>query len=140
MPSSAPEFARSRANRPAPAPADLPPPPRTPRIPFTCAPLSCASPLPSPAPFPSAPLLIPSRRQPQIILLRDGTDESQGKAQLISNINACQAVAEAVRTTLGPRGMDKLIHDGQKVRARGGLRATTAGGRGACDKPASPPS
>ena len=53
--------------------------------------------------------------QPQIILLRDGTDESQGKAQLISNINACQAVAEAVRTTLGPRGMDKLIHDGQKV-------------------------
>ncbi len=55
--------------------------------------------------------------QPQIILLRDGTDESQGKAQLISNINACQAVAEAVRTTLGPRGMDKLIHDGQKVRA-----------------------
>ena len=36
----------------------------------------------------------------------------QGKAQLISNINACQAVAEAVRTTLGPRGMDKLISDG----------------------------
>ena len=46
-----------------------------------------------------------------------GTDESQGKAQLISNINACQAVAEAVRTTLGPRGMDKLIHDGTKVSA-----------------------
>lgn len=41
----------------------------------------------------------------------------QGKGQLISNINACQAVAEAVRTTLGPRGMDKLIHDGTKVRA-----------------------
>ena len=60
--------------------------------------------------------------QPQIILLRDGTDESQGKAQLISNINACQAVAEAVRTTLGPRGMDKLIHDGQKVRGRGRAR------------------
>lgn len=53
--------------------------------------------------------------QPQIILLRDGTDESQGKAQLVSNINACQAVAEAVRTTLGPRGMDKLIHDGSKA-------------------------
>lgn len=42
----------------------------------------------------------------------------QGKGQLISNINACQAVAEAVRTTLGPRGMDKLIHDGTKVRQR----------------------
>ncbi len=30
---------------------------------------------------------------------------------MISNINACQAVVEAVRTTLGPRGMDKLIVD-----------------------------
>lgn len=53
--------------------------------------------------------------QPQIILLREGTDTSQGKAQIISNINACQAVAETVRTTLGPRGMDKLVFDGQKT-------------------------
>merc|ERR1719446_244946 len=51
--------------------------------------------------------------QPQIVLLREGTDTSQGKAQLISNINACQAVVDVVRTTLGPRGMDKLIHDDQ---------------------------
>lgn len=49
--------------------------------------------------------------QPQIILLKEGTDTSQGKAQLISNINACMAVVDTVRTTLGPRGMDKLIHD-----------------------------
>jgi T-complex protein 1 subunit eta len=49
--------------------------------------------------------------QPQIILLKEGTDTSQGKPQLISNINACLAVVDAVRTTLGPRGMDKLIHD-----------------------------
>ena len=53
--------------------------------------------------------------QPQIILLREGTDTSQGKAQIISNINACQAVAETVRTTLGPRGMDKLVYDGSKA-------------------------
>ena len=53
--------------------------------------------------------------QPQIILLREGTDTSQGKSQIISNINACQAVAETVRTTLGPRGMDKLVYDGQRV-------------------------
>ena len=33
--------------------------------------------------------------QPQIILLKEGTDTSQGKAQLISNINACQAVRPA---------------------------------------------
>ncbi|XP_049827539.1 T-complex protein 1 subunit eta [Schistocerca gregaria] len=49
--------------------------------------------------------------QPQIILLKEGTENSQGKPQLISNINACQAVVDAVRTTLGPRGMDKLIVD-----------------------------
>lgn len=47
----------------------------------------------------------------QIILLKEGTAASQGKQQLISNINACQIVAEAIRTTLGPRGMDKLIVD-----------------------------
>ncbi|KAK6119472.1 hypothetical protein DH2020_046788 [Rehmannia glutinosa] len=52
-----------------------------------------------------------SRSQPQIILLKEGTDTSQGKPQLVSNINACMAVADVVRTTLGPRGMDKLIHD-----------------------------
>ena len=45
------------------------------------------------------------------MLLRDGTDVSQGKAQLVSNINACLAVVDAVRTTLGPKGMDKLVHD-----------------------------
>lgn len=42
-------------------------------------------------------------------MLKEGTDSSQGKAQVISNINACQIVVDAVRTTLGPRGMDKLI-------------------------------
>lgn len=45
------------------------------------------------------------------MLLKEGTDTSQGTPQLVSNINACMAVADVVRTTLGPRGMDKLIHD-----------------------------
>ncbi|XP_052745910.1 T-complex protein 1 subunit eta [Bicyclus anynana] len=55
--------------------------------------------------------------QPQILVLKEGTDQSQGKPQLISNINACQLVVDAVRTTLGPRGMDKLIvdHNGKAV-------------------------
>ncbi|EME29800.1 T-complex protein 1 subunit eta [Galdieria sulphuraria] len=48
---------------------------------------------------------------PQILLLKEGTDTSEGKSHLISNINACQAVVDIVRTTLGPRGMDKLIQD-----------------------------
>uniref|UniRef100_A0A7S3NK56 CCT-eta n=1 Tax=Aureoumbra lagunensis TaxID=44058 RepID=A0A7S3NK56_9STRA len=62
------------------------------------------------------PMRLPNGQiQPGIILLREGTDTSQGKAQLISNINACAAVAEAIRSTLGPRGMDKLLFDGQKV-------------------------
>ncbi|RWW70988.1 hypothetical protein BHE74_00021304, partial [Ensete ventricosum] len=56
-------------------------------------------------------LLVRWLQQPQIILLKEGTDTSQGKAQVVSNINACTAVADVVRTTLGPRGMDKLIHD-----------------------------
>ena len=55
-------------------------------------------------------------QRPQIILLRDGTDTSQGKGQLISNINACCAVADVIRSTLGPCGMDKLIHDKGSVR------------------------
>jgi T-complex protein 1 subunit eta len=46
-----------------------------------------------------------------IILLKDGTEQAQGKRQIVSNIQACQVVADAVRTTLGPRGMDKLIAD-----------------------------
>lgn len=53
--------------------------------------------------------------QPGIILLREGTDTSQGVAQIVSNINACSAIAETVKTTLGPRGLDKLIFDGTKV-------------------------
>jgi T-complex protein 1 subunit eta len=53
--------------------------------------------------------------QPQIVLLKEGSDQSQGKGQLISNINACEAVVEIIKTTLGPRGTDKLIHTGNKV-------------------------
>jgi len=49
--------------------------------------------------------------QPQILVLKEGTEAHQGKQQIVSNINACQAVVEAVRTTLGPRGMDKLVVD-----------------------------
>ena len=49
-------------------------------------------------------------------LLKEGTDTSQGIPQIISNINACQVIGEAVKTTLGPRGMDKMVIDNrQKV-------------------------
>nr|CAG4636902.1 EOG090X03U0 [Ceriodaphnia reticulata]SVE72854.1 EOG090X03U0 [Ceriodaphnia reticulata] len=51
--------------------------------------------------------------QPQIIFLKEGTEASQGRSQIISNINACQAIVDCVRTTLGPRGMDKLMVEAQ---------------------------
>ena len=47
-----------------------------------------------------------------IILLKEGTEQQQGKRQLLSNIQACQVVADSIRTTLGPRGLDKLIVEG----------------------------
>jgi len=53
--------------------------------------------------------------RPNIVLLKDGTDTSQGKPQIIANINACQAVVDIVKTTLGPRGMDKLIQEGNET-------------------------
>jgi len=47
--------------------------------------------------------------QPPVILLKEGTDTSQGKGQLLSNIGACLSVVSCVASTLGPRGMDKMI-------------------------------
>ena len=71
--------------------------------------------------------------QPQVILLKEGTDTSQGKPQLISNINACTAIVEILQTTLGPRGLDKLIYEvswgeGGGGEGRGGGRGE--GGKG----------
>ena len=48
--------------------------------------------------------------QPTILLLREGTDTSQGIPQLVSNITACNTIVEVLKTTMGPRGMDKLIY------------------------------
>jgi len=62
---------------------------------------------------PHLPFTMASMMQPQIILLREGTDTSQGIPQLISNINACSAIVATVKTTLGPRGMDKLVYEGE---------------------------
>jgi T-complex protein 1 subunit eta len=60
----------------------------------------------------------PQMMQPTILLLREGTDQSQGKAQVVSNINACQVIVDIVRTTLGPRGMDKLVVEGSQDRSK----------------------
>ncbi|MHA1192217.1 MAG: thermosome subunit beta [Promethearchaeota archaeon] len=44
-----------------------------------------------------------------IIILKEGTERKQGKDAQKNNIAAAKAVAEAVRTTLGPKGMDKML-------------------------------
>jgi thermosome len=46
--------------------------------------------------------------QPIIILDREKT-RTQGKEALGFNITAAKAIADAVRTTLGPKGMDKML-------------------------------
>ncbi|KAG5438743.1 hypothetical protein PCANB_002463 [Pneumocystis canis] len=46
-----------------------------------------------------------------IIVLKEGTNDSQGKSQLLSNIAAILAIQSTISTTLGPLGADKLIVD-----------------------------
>ncbi|KAK5779544.1 hypothetical protein RI543_003436 [Arxiozyma heterogenica] len=48
-------------------------------------------------------------RVPTIVVLKEGTDASQGRGQIISNINACIAIQETLKPTLGPLGSDILI-------------------------------
>jgi thermosome len=46
-----------------------------------------------------------------IFILPEGTQRSTGKNAQRNNIMAAKLVAETVRTTLGPKGMDKMIVD-----------------------------
>jgi len=44
-------------------------------------------------------------------IYREGTEETRGRDALHLNITAGKAVAAAIRTTLGPHGMDKMLVD-----------------------------
>jgi thermosome len=44
-----------------------------------------------------------------VLLLKEGTTESKGKDAQKDNISAAKTVSEIVKTSLGPRGMDKMI-------------------------------
>lgn len=46
-----------------------------------------------------------------ILVLREGTERARDKSASASNVAAARAIADAVRTTLGPRGMDKMLVD-----------------------------
>ncbi|CAG8708592.1 10255_t:CDS:2, partial [Acaulospora colombiana] len=71
---------------------------------------------------PPSPIEIPNFLQNAARLANEGTDTSQGSGQLLSNISACLAIADTLSTTLGPRGMDKLI-----VNDRGEAQITNDG-------------
>ncbi|NOJ26628.1 MAG: thermosome subunit [Nitrososphaera sp.] len=52
-----------------------------------------------------------SAPQVPIVVLKEGTSETKGNQAQRNNITAAKTVAEIVRTSLGPRGMDKMLVD-----------------------------
>ncbi len=46
-----------------------------------------------------------------VLILKEGSQRTAGREAQRSNIMAAKAVAGAVRTTLGPKGMDKMLVD-----------------------------
>ncbi|MCW4037925.1 MAG: thermosome subunit beta [Candidatus Bathyarchaeota archaeon] len=46
-----------------------------------------------------------------ILILREGSSRRKGKEAQYANIQAAKVVAEVVKATLGPRGMDKMLVD-----------------------------
>ncbi len=50
-----------------------------------------------------------SRQQQPLFILSEGNERTKGQAAQDSNIRAGKAVANSVRTTLGPKGMDKML-------------------------------
>src|ERR1700686_3972858 len=48
---------------------------------------------------------------PQYIILKEGTAESKGREAQRNNIQAAKLISEIVRSSLGPRGMDKMLVD-----------------------------
>lgn len=53
---------------------------------------------------------VPTQQTP-IILLKEGSTQTKGNDAQRNNIQAAKLVAELVRTSLGPRGMDKMLVD-----------------------------
>jgi len=49
--------------------------------------------------------------QQPIIILKEGTKRERGKGAQSNNIMAAKAISDAVKSTLGPKGMDKMLVD-----------------------------
>ncbi|HEY7078587.1 MAG TPA: thermosome subunit beta [Nitrososphaeraceae archaeon] len=52
-----------------------------------------------------------TQQQVPIVLLKEGTTETKGKDAQRNNITAAKLIAEVVKSSLGPRGMDKMLVD-----------------------------
>lgn len=46
-----------------------------------------------------------------VLILREGTKRDKGKDAQFNNITAARTIADAVRSSLGPKGMDKMLVD-----------------------------
>ena len=46
-----------------------------------------------------------------VLILKEGTSRTKGRAAQRNNIAAAKIIAEMVKTTLGPKGMDKILVD-----------------------------
>ncbi|MEM3897721.1 MAG: thermosome subunit beta [Nitrososphaerota archaeon] len=46
-----------------------------------------------------------------VIILREGTQRTRGRDAQLNNIMVAKVIAEAMRSSLGPRGMDKMLVD-----------------------------
>ncbi|MDG6989986.1 MAG: TCP-1/cpn60 chaperonin family protein [Nitrososphaerota archaeon] len=47
----------------------------------------------------------------QVLVLREGSTQNRGRRAQNNNISAAKLIAELVKTSLGPRGMDKMLVD-----------------------------
>ncbi|NMJ86841.1 MAG: thermosome subunit, partial [Thaumarchaeota archaeon] len=46
-----------------------------------------------------------------VLILKEGSSQNKGKEAQKNNIMAAKLIAEMVRSSLGPRGMDKMLVD-----------------------------
>ncbi len=55
--------------------------------------------------------LTQDRNGQPVLILKEGTSRSRGKEAQQNNIQAARVIGEVLKTTLGPRGMDKMLID-----------------------------
>ena len=46
-----------------------------------------------------------------VIILKEGTQRTRGREAQLNNIMVAKIISETMRSSLGPRGMDKMLVD-----------------------------